>query len=260
MATRKCIFFLPVLSLVLFSCGSTKEVAYFKNIPDKAYESQIEAVEAPYQPGDILSIHISSPDPEASALFNSNNVNVSRSSTVTGSQTEAGGYLVNTEGNIQLPILGSMKAGGFTKSQLKKNIVNLILSKKLLVDPVVEIRHMNFEVTVLGEVDKPTVITVPSERISLVKALGLAGDLTIYGKRTNILLIREEEGKRVTKHIDINSPHFISSPYYYLKPNDVIYVEPNNAKVASASRVQQVLPFVIAGLSAAIIVLDRVLK
>lgn len=260
MATRKLILFVPVIVLVLVSCSSTKEVAYFKNIPDKSYTPDQEVLEAPYQPADILSIRISSPDPEATALFNNNNVNVSRSSTLTGAHTEVGGYLVNPEGNIQLPILGNIRAAGLTKTELKKNIINFILSKKLLVDPVVEIRHMNFEVTVLGEVQKPTVITVPGERISLVKALGLAGDLTIYGKRTNILLIREEEGKRITKHIDINSDKFISSPYYYLKPNDVIYVEPNGAKIASASRVQQVLPFVIAGLSAAIIVLDRVLK
>ena len=93
----------------------------------------------------------------------------------------------------------------------------------------------------------------------MVKALGLAGDLTIYGKRNNILLIREEKGKRLTQRIDINSPEFITSPFYYLQPNDVVYVEPNQSKIASSSRTQQVLPFVIAGLSALIIVLDRVL-
>ncbi|MEJ7675679.1 MAG: polysaccharide biosynthesis/export family protein [Chitinophagaceae bacterium] len=161
----------------------------------------------------------------------------------------ATGYLVNIDGFIQLPILGNVKAAGLTKKQLKDNLTNSILEKKLLLDPIVNIRHLNYEVTVIGEVNRPTVITVPSERISLVKALGLAGDLTIYGKRDNVLLIREEEGKKRIRRIDLSSSNFLLSPYYYLKPNDVVYVEPNKAKVASASRTQLLIPTFLSGLS-----------
>ncbi|MEO7046847.1 MAG: SLBB domain-containing protein, partial [Ferruginibacter sp.] len=135
---------------------------------------------------------------------------------------------------------------------------NMILTKKLLIDPLVEIRFLNYEVTVLGEVAKPTVITVPSEKISLLKALGLAGDLTIYGKRNNVLLIREENGEKKTRHIDLNSDNFFNSPYYYLQPNDVVYVQPNKAKVASAGRTQQLLPILLSSLSIVVVVLDRV--
>jgi polysaccharide export outer membrane protein len=119
---------------------------------------------------------------------------------------------------------------------------------------------MNFEVTVLGEVANPSVITVPSENISLIKAIGLAGDLTIYGRRENILLIREEDGSRITTHLNLNSADFLSSPYYYLKPNDVIYVEPNKAKIDSNDRSQQLIPVVLSGISILILVLDRVIK
>ena len=134
------------------------------------------------------------------------------------------------------------------------------MATKLLLEPIVEIRHLNFEVTVLGEVANPSVINVPSEQISLVKALGLAGDLTIYGKRDNILLIREEGGKRTTRHININALDFLNSPYYYLRPNDVIYVEPNKAKIATTSRSQQIIPVVLSGVSILALVLDRVIK
>ena len=243
----------------IVSCTSSKKYAYLKNVPNNTYSVPTAITEAPFQVNDILSIQISSLDPEASAVFNSGSTTLAKSSTVTGNQAEAGGYLVDASGLIYLPVLGAQKVEGFTKTELKNEIINQITTKKLLLKPTVEIRHLNFEVTVLGEVAKPTVITVPSEKISLVKALGLAGDLTIYGKRNNILLIREEKGKRLTQRIDINSPEFITSPFYYLQPNDVVYVEPNQSKIASSSRTQQVLPFVIAGLSALIIVLDRVL-
>ena len=259
MATRLFVL-VTFISFFLSSCTSTQNVSYLSNIEDANFKSNLGVVEAPIQSNDVLSIYISSLDLEASSIFNANNTFVSRSTTATGSSTQSAGYLVNTDGNIQMPILGNIKAAGLTKTQLKDQITKTLLSKKLLIDPIVDIRYLNFEVTVLGEVAKPTVITVPSEKISLVKALGLAGDLTIYGKRTNILLIREKNGERITRHININSSDFITSPYYYLQPNDVVYVEPNKAKIASASRTQQLLPIILTGLSAAIIVLDRIIK
>src|SRR5665647_1640744 len=246
-------------SLLFTSCMNTRKVVYFNNVQDTSFYSGNMEKQTPIQPNDILSITISSLNAEASQIFNpNNNSNNVRSTTVTGSNTEAGGYLVNADGTIQLPVLGSIQASGLTKMQLKDKITNLILSKKLLIDPLVEIRFLNYEVTVIGEVAKPTVITVPSEKISLLKAIGLAGDLTIYGKRENVLLIREENGKKKTRHINLNSSNFFNSPYYYLQPNDVVYVEPNKAKVASASRSQQWLPVILSSLSVIVIVLDRI--
>ena len=257
----RILFFYFLTALLIFtSCTSTIKTAYFYNVQDTTFYSGSNDVQVPIQPNDILSISISSLNDEASAIFNTANKNVNRSTTVTGTNTELGGYLVNSEGTIQLPMLGSIKAAGLTKKQLKDNITNAILAKKLLIDPIVEIRFLNFEVTVIGEVARPTVITVPSEKISLLKAIGLAGDLTIYGKRDNVLLIREENGKKKTRHINLNSSNFFNSPYYYLQPNDVVYVEPNKAKIASANNSNQYLPIILSGLSVVVIVLDRLLR
>jgi polysaccharide export outer membrane protein len=256
--------FIAILSLLFCeSCNSSKKITYFENVGDNSYKSMLGTIEAPIQKNDILSISISSLDADASAIFNpgsSAGLGNKATTTSTGGNIQSGGYLVNSDGNIQLPILGNVTAAGLTKKQLRESITNTILSKKLLIDPIVDIRHLNFEVTVIGEVARPTVITVPSERISLIKALGLAGDLTIYGKRENVLLIREEDGKKITRHINLNSSEFLNSPYYYLQPNDVVYVEPNKTKVATASRSQQLVPIILSSLSIIVIVLDRLIK
>jgi polysaccharide export outer membrane protein len=247
-----------MLILLTVSCTSTRKTVYFYNVKDTTFLQRSTEIQTPIQENDILSIAISSLDPQASAIFNTPNNFVSRATTATGASSESSGYLVNTDGYIQLPILGNIKAAGLTKNQLKENITNSILAKKLLIDPIVDIRYLNFEVTVIGEVARPTVITVPSEKISLIKAIGLAGDLTIYGKRENVLLIREENGKKKTRHINLNSSNFFNSPYYYLQPNDVVYVEPSKAKVASASRSQQLLPIILSSLSIILIALNRI--
>ena len=252
-----CIIFL--LIILSISCTTTRHTVYFYDVKDTTYLQRGSEVITPIHPNDILSITISSLNAEASAMFNPHDSRNNISTTVTGSNTEAGGYLVNADGTIQLPVLGNVKAAGLTKKELEDNITNLILAKKLLVGPLVEIRFLNYEVTVLGEVTKPTVITVPSEKITLLKALGLAGDLTIYGRRENILLIREENGKTRTRHINLNSSDFFTSPYYYLQPNDVIYVEPNKAKVASSTRSTQLLPIILSGLSIVAITLEGIL-
>lgn len=247
-------FFLPftvlLFGILIFtSCNNSKRITYFNNVKDTTFYSSTTQAQVPLESNDIISVTISSLNAEASAPFNMQNNNVIRSTTLTGSSNESGGYLINSDGTIDLPILGSVKAAGLTKDQLKDNITNLILSKKLLLNPIVDIRYLNYEVTVLGEVAKPTVITVPNEKISLLKAIGLAGDLTIYGKRDNVLLIRQGNGKKITRHINLNSSDFFNSPYYYLQPNDIIYVEPNKQKAAIARANPNVLPIVLSAIS-----------
>ena len=253
-----CVFIIIQIVFLDMSCISARKTVYFYNVQDTTFLQRGPEMQTPIHENDILSISISSLNREASAIFNTPNDFVGRTTTATGANTQSSGYLVNTDGYIQLPILGNIKAAGLTKNQLKDNITNAILAKKLLIDPIIDIRFLNFEVTVIGEVAHPTVITVPSEKISLIKAIGLAGDLTIYGKRENILLIREEDGKRRTRHINLNSSNFFNSPYYYLQPNDVVYVEPNKAKVASAGRTVQLLPVILGALSVIVIVLSRI--
>lgn len=236
-----------IIYLIYFmsSCTSIEKSTYFSNSNDTLILTKTNESEALIQKNDILSIYISSLNPEASAVFNAPNTLTTITTTTTGTSTNAGGYLVNPEGKIQLPILGTIQAAGITKTELKKNITNEILEKKLLIDPIITIRHLNYEVTIIGEVGKPTVINVPNEKISLLKALGIAGDITVYGKKENVLLIRETEGKRLLKRIDLNSNKFLTSSFYYLEPNDVVYVEANKQKVANANRNQQVIPTIL---------------
>ncbi len=198
----------------------------------------------PYRKNDILDIQISSLNKAASEDFNQDQEG-----------KENVGYLVGPDGDIHMPILGNIHAAGLTKTQLKEKITKSILEKALLLDPIVDIRYMNFEVTVLGEVAKPAVIQIPSEQVSIPKALGLAGDLTIYGRRENVMLIREEKGVRKTTRINLNSVETLNSPFYYLKPNDIIYVEPNKSKIASTDRALILLPLILSTLSIVLIVI-----
>jgi polysaccharide export outer membrane protein len=251
------VFFLFPL---FFSCANSRKVTYFPNLQDSVTFNEMEVPDHVIQKNDVLSISVNSIDPEASKMFNLPNQSQVRSSTPTGDVMEPGGYLVNKDGFIRFLMLGTVKAEGLTKEQLQTAIRNSIIERKLLLDPVVEVRHLNYKVTVLGEVSRPTVISVPNEKITLLEALGLAGDMTIFAKRTNVLVIRTESGKRVTNRIDLNSTELFDSPYYYLKPNDVVYVEPNKARAMSASRLNQLLPAIVSGLSVLVVVIDRLTR
>ena len=171
-----------------------------------------------------------------------------------------GGYLVSQDGTIKFPILGNINAAGLTQKQLENNIAQLLIDKKLLFDPIVTARFLNFRITVLGEVNHPGVVYVPSEQISILEAVGDAGDLTIYGLRGNIILIRQEGGEKLIKRLNLNSSKILQSPYYFLKSNDVIYVEPGKAKVASISVAQERLPVILSGLSLIVILMTYVFK
>jgi polysaccharide export outer membrane protein len=259
--TWLCFFSVPLLFFA--SCSNSKKAVYFGSVQDTSFLSTELNIEPVIQKSDLLSITVSSLSPEATTIFNNpNSATPIASSTPgnTGTTLQPAGYLVNQDGNIQFPLLGDIKAAGLSKKQLTDQIRQGLKEKKLLIDPIVTIRFLNFRVTVLGEVAKPTVINIASEKISLMEAIGLAGDLTIYGKRENILLIREEEGKKLVRHINLNSQSVFTSPYYYLKSNDVVYVEPNKAKVASRSGVSTWLPALLSGLALAAVIIDHYTK
>ncbi|TCZ69064.1 polysaccharide biosynthesis/export family protein [Flaviaesturariibacter aridisoli] len=245
-----------LLFLTATSCVNTRKTAYFVDVP----KDLIVASPAPDQqlihPGDILAIQVSSPNPEATTIFNNNS-----STALNGTNAiEVTGYLVDPEGNIQFPMLGKIKAGMLTKRDLTDQIRNQLLERKLLLEPVVSIRFLNFRVTVLGEVEHPQVVPVPSEKISILEALGAAGDLTIYGRRDNLLLIRDEGGQKMLTRIDLNSKELLSSPYFYLHNGDVLYAEPNKARVGAATNTRQLLPIILSGLSFVTIILDRLTR
>ncbi len=244
----KCLYYLSALCLTFPSCVNTKKTTYFNDLGDSRIKSASASVPVIHK-NDLLSISVNSSNPDASKIFNDPNLSNTTTSTANGSTTQMVGYLVTDEGSFKFPELGTIQAEGLTIKQLSDTMTQELIDRKLLIDPIVTIRFLNFRVTVLGEVTHPTVITVPNERISILEALGLAGDLTIYGKRDNVLLIREESGGKLIKRIDLNSPDILRSPYYYLKSNDVLYVEANKNKVASVSNTRQLLPIFFSALS-----------
>lgn len=250
---RRCFIVSLVVSFITSSCIDTRKATYFNGLADGATPVTFSVPENIIRKNDILSISVSSLNPEATEIFNTPNI-----SGTTGGGNIISGYLVSPEGTIDFPILGRIKAFGFTKDQLKESITQMLVNRKLLTDPIVSIRLMNFRVTVLGEVQNPSVINIPNEKISLLEAIGLAGDLTIYSKRDNVLLIREDGGQIIRKRINLNTTELLTSPYFYLKSEDVIYVEPNKTRVATSGRGSQWIPVAFSVLSFAAIVVDRV--
>lgn len=238
------------------SCVDTKKATYFNNIGNSVIEANGPDLEPIIQKSDLLAINVSSLSPEASAMFNTLNASAPTSTTSNGTISQSIGYLVDKDGDIQFPVLGKIRAAGFTKKQLSDNLVNSLLATKQLKDPIVTISFLNYRVTVLGEVGRPSVISVANEKISLLEALGLAGDLTIFAKRDNVLLIREEGGKKIIQRINLNTSEIFTSPYYYLKTNDIVYVEPNKSRVASSGRAQVLLPILFSALSLVTIVVS----
>lgn len=236
-----------LMILSLSSCVSTKKATYFNNIPNSKFITNIEDLEPVIGENDLLSISVSSLNPEAVKMFNTSNL------TTTGALSQASGYLVDQEGYIRFPFLGKIKAAGKIKKNLREEITAELVSRKLLLEPIVDIRYLNYKISVLGEVRNPSVITIPNEKVTLLEALGLAGDLTIYAKRDNVLLIRDEAGVRRLTRIDLTTDDIFTSPFYYLKNNDIIYVEPNKSKVASTSRTTQWLPVVLGTLSLGVV-------
>jgi polysaccharide export outer membrane protein len=230
--------------VIISSCSSPQELVYFNNIQDTTLKAGSAGTEIKIQPDDILSITVSSLNPEATAIFNAPQDSKS---------TVGAGYLVAENGTIQFPVLGHVKASGITKPQLAEMLTKELTDKKLLVDPIVTIRFINFKISVLGEVSKPGVYTIPNEKITLLEALSFAGDITMYGKRDNLLLVRESEnGNKIIKRLNLSSSDIFNSPYYYLQTNDVVYVEPAKSKVAK-ERSATLLPIIFSALSLAVI-------
>jgi polysaccharide export outer membrane protein len=257
---RKVLAVIVVCLPLFFSCVNTRKATYFNNLGDSSVFHTISVPDQAIEKNDLLSIVVNSLNPEAARIFNLPNQSEVQTTTETGGTLRPAGYLVANDGTIRFPMLGSINAAGLTKSQLQENIRRGLVERKLLLDPVIDVRMLNFKVTVLGEVTRPTVITVANEKITLLEALGLAGDITIFGKRSNVLVIRENGERKVTQRIDLNSNELLSSPYYYLQSNDVVYVQPNKARVASATRITQLLPVIVSALTASVLILDRLFR
>lgn len=238
---RKLVFYIFIL-LLISSC-SKRNLTYFSNLGNQEiYTETIKKRDQPtIQPDDILDIKVSSLNPEANSLFNLGLMpNVNSFQNLPNQPVTEAGFLVDHEGNIEYPIIGKIKLGGLTKEEAMRELKELL--RDYLKDPIIRIRFLNYRITVIGEVTRPSTFILPSEQINILTALGMAGDLTIYGKRENILLIREEGDMRTITRLNLNDKEVLNSPYFYLQQNDVIYVEPiktrgpefaNNLRIAS---------------------------
>ena len=258
---------LAVLSSIFnASCVNFKNIPYFKNLPDSVSMSSVDKMEFKnpiIQPDDIVNINIQALDPTVNQLINNFNVSVpstggSAVSNLAQPQTISG-YLVDKNGEVNMPFLGKIKLEGLTTLQAKENIQESI--SKYITDPVVSVRFANYKITVLGEVARPSSYILPNEKVTILDAISLAGDLTIFGKRENILLIRERNNQHVSVRLNLNSKDILKSPYFYLQPNDVVYVEPNRAKIANSDgRQLRYTGVLVSTLSIILVFLARTLK
>lgn len=232
MIKKIILFFILSSSLLIVSCSSSKKFAILQNAPNSS-ESKNTDFQSILQPDDVLMVIISTENPLISQPYNLSAVNVANVNSEIGVvQQRQLNYQIDQEGNIQMPGLGTIKASGKTRNELMKDIEKLLIGK--ISNPVITIRILNFKVSVQGEVNRPGTFPINSERVTLLEALSMAGDLTIYGRRDNILVIREENGVKNIQKVDVTKGEFINSPYYYLSQNDVIYVEPNKTRVNSS--------------------------
>jgi len=248
-------FNFPVFTLLLLflfsSCGSKRDIVYFQNsdrIPMDMYDQIGDEFKTVIMPNDNLFITVSAEDPASVEIFNTTQFN--RSVNYSSNTLDILGYLVDQKGTINFPTIGEFHIAGLTKMEAV-DLLQKEISKYLTKPAVVNIRFLNYKISVIGEVNRPGVYTVSDEKISIPQAIALAGDLTIYGERRTMQLIRMEKGERIFIPIDLTSPDIFFSPYYYLRQNDILYISPNGTK-AGSSTYNQNLPLIVSLISVTI--------
>lgn len=224
--------------ILLASCQSYKKVPYIQdvNVVNKAVQQE-GLYDAKIMPKDLLTIVVSCTSPELAAPFNltvASPANLATTNLMTTTQPILQPYLVDNEGKISFPVLGELKLGGLTKREAEQ-LVKERLKPYIKEDPIVTVRMVNYKISVIGEVTRPGTFTISNEKVNLLEALAMAGDMTVYGLRDNVKLIREDaNGKQQIISLDLNKAETILSPYYWLQQNDIIYVTPNKAKARNS--------------------------
>jgi polysaccharide export outer membrane protein len=222
----KCLMMMVFFGVL--SCGSPKKIVYLQNASANAGKSSA-SYELLIQPDDMLQIIVSAENPEVAAPYNLKSASVEGAM---GGQSQGDVYLVDKNGEIDFPQIGKVPLKGLTRLEAIDKLKEIL--KEHINNPTIQLRITNFKISVLGEVASPGVRNISGERITLLEALSMSGDLTIFGKRKNIMVIREKDGEKSIEKVDITQADFINSPYYYLAQNDVIYVEPNKTQVNSS--------------------------
>lgn len=233
-------FGLLLIAVLVSSCVPKKEILYLQGSQNP--ENSSTNYEPLIQKDDLLFINISSSQAEAVAPFNLDSQSKDISSSTSGFSNQKQTYLVDNMGNIEFPIIGTLNAAGYSVNEFRDFLKNKL--KNFVSDAVINIRIVNFKVTVTGEVNLPSVVTTTSQRFTLFDALALAGDITLYGKRDNILIVRDFQGIKTYTRVDITKADFVNSPFYYLDQNDLIYVEPRKAKINSTA-ISSNVPFIV---------------
>jgi len=227
-----------MVAALLTACSSSKNVAYIQNSNWFNSDQSAYLYDARIMPKDVLTITVNTVNPEAAAPFNLivRSTLTSSSSLIGTSTGSLQTYLVSNDGTIEFPVLGTLGVGGLTKAECEKMIHDLLVPyMNVKENPVVTVRMANYKISVLGEVARPGMFTVSNEKINIFEALAQAGDLTIYGVRDQVKLIRESaDGKKEIFTLNLNDASIISSPYYYLQQNDIVYVEPNKVKARNS--------------------------
>lgn len=229
-----------MIPLCFLACSSPKNITYFRDIPDSVLRRSVN--QTPYytpeiQVDDILQVSIQTLDPASTAMLNQPAVaswpvtgNSGTQPTAATPASNVSGFLVDKDGYVVLPLIGKVMVKGKTTDKVRDDI--RAKAAEYYKDPVVNVRFANFKVTVLGEVNRPSTYIMPNEKVTLLDAIGMAGDLTIYGKRENVMLIRDAGAKKEFIRFNLNDSKTFMSPYFYLRQGDVVYVEPNENKVS----------------------------
>ena len=224
--------------IMMGSCGSSKQIAYFQNIDTLSLAASKGLYDAKIMPKDELTITVLTTNPEVSAPFNLTvNSKVGSSGQMNSGGGSLQGYLVDNDGDINFPVVGKLHVAGMTKTEcedmIKEKITPYLAKTE---NPIVTVRTSSYRVTVIGEVGSPKVVPVTTGQMSIIEALAQAGDLSIYGKRDNVLLIREDAtGEKHSYRLNLNDANLFNSPYYYLQQNDIVYVEPNKVKAKNST-------------------------
>ena len=237
MKIRKFLLVLAI-PLALAGCTSYKSVPYMQN-PEvvNSGSNSLPLYDAEIMPKDLLSITVNTTDPQAAAPFNltvQTPLNAALTNINTTTQPTLQQYLVNNKGEIDFPVIGRLQVGGLTKNQAE-DLIREKLQPYLQESPIVTVRMANYKISVLGEVARPGTFTVGNEKVNILEALAMAGDMTVYGIRDNVKLIREDAtGKREIITLNLNNADLVLSPYYYLRQNDILYVTPNKTKAKNS--------------------------